>query len=66
MSENISHLTPFYRLVEKNCACVKMMGASMNNELENQRHQLDRVQDRADENRDRISKLNRKMNDLSR
>ena len=36
-----------------------MMGASMNNELENQRHQLDRVQDRADENRDRISKLNR-------
>lgn len=45
---------------------LKMMGASMNNELDKQKHQLSKIQDRADENKDKIGRLNRQMNNLSR
>jgi hypothetical protein len=45
---------------------LKMMGASMNNELARQTSQLSRIQDRTDVNKDKISRLNKQMNELSR
>jgi len=45
---------------------LKMMGASMNNELGRQTAQLSRIQDRTDVNKDKISRLNKQMNQLSK
>ena len=44
---------------------LKMMGHSMNQELETQHQQMRRIQDRTDSSRDGISRVNRKMDHIA-
>ncbi len=44
---------------------LKMMGRSMNEELDAQKDQVGRIQDRTDTSKDRMNNLNRKMNSIA-
>lgn len=44
---------------------LKMMGRSMNDELDAQKDQVSRIQDRTDTSKDRMNNLNRKMNSIA-
>jgi hypothetical protein len=44
---------------------LKMMGRSMNEELDAQKDQVSRIQDRTDSSKDRMNNLNRKMNSIA-